>query len=133
MGYSFPHFGQSVLPLLQLYLLRNQISHQMTSSDPSSDSLQIRMHSYPFILSPCFSHHFSFFFILSSTIRIMFYFLSLRKKSSLSSLFPLSKITLQLLSAVSCPDSTLFSVHLRFQNLSVHLFIQLNLQSVLLY
>lgn len=51
----------------------------MTFSNP--DSLQVRMHSYPFIVSLCFSHHFSFFVILSFTIKIMFYFLPLKKKS----------------------------------------------------
>lgn len=50
----------------------------MTFSNP--DSLQVRMHSYPFIVSLCFSHHFSFFVILSFTIKIMFYFLPLKKK-----------------------------------------------------
>lgn len=51
----------------------------MTFSDPLSDSLQIRMHSYLCIVSPCFSCHFSCFFTLSFTIKIIFYFLPLKK------------------------------------------------------
>ena len=89
----------------------------------------ILIHShYP----PCFSHHFSIFLIIPFTIKIMFYFVPL-KKNSLSPLLPLSKFTLQSLSWVSCPDSILLSVQLSFQNLSVHLFIPFKLQSVLLY
>lgn len=55
----------------------------MTFSDPLSDSLQIRMHSYLCIVSPCFSCHFSCFFTLSFTIKIIFYFLPLKKPWSL--------------------------------------------------
>lgn len=64
----------------QPHLLHTESSTLLTFYDPVADSLQIRMHSYPFVLSLCFSHHFSIFLIFPFTRKTMFYFLPLKKE-----------------------------------------------------